>query len=174
MLVQAFLGGLVVVRGHQQATVGTGLHGALSQMQRLAGGVGAGASDHRNPPLDLPHHLVDHRDVFLIIERRRFAGGTDGDDGIGAVVDMKLHQPRQRFEIQRAVRAHRGNDRHHAATKHNLILSDFPNNRRMVRIPSDLDKRPRWAARGRFSPPLDACTLRFIISRLFARRKLHP
>src|SRR5665213_734060 len=58
------------------------------EFHRLAGGVGADAGDHRDAPFGELHCKLEHAGVLLEIERGRFAGGSDGDEAVDAVLDL--------------------------------------------------------------------------------------
>ena len=73
VLVEPFLGRLVVIGRHHQHGVGAGLLGVLRQADRLGGRVRARARDHRNPALGLVHAPFDDLLVLLVGERRAFA-----------------------------------------------------------------------------------------------------
>ena len=117
VLVQALLGRLVVVRGHQQAGVRARLLGGAGQRDGLGGGVGAGAGDHRQPPRGPPHHPADDRVVLGDVERRRFAGGADRHQRVAALLQVEVDQPVEGRVVDRARRVHGRGQRHHAAAE---------------------------------------------------------
>ncbi|SST10097.1 Uncharacterised protein [Acinetobacter baumannii] len=118
VLVHAFLGRLVVVRRHQQAGVGAAAFRGLGQRHRLAGGVGAGAGDHRDAALDLVDHATDHLDVLFHVQRGRFTGGADGDDGVGAFLQVEVHQLGEAVPVQSTLSIEGGDQCHHTARNH--------------------------------------------------------
>jgi len=118
---QPFLGRLVVVGGDQQHAVGPGLLGLLGELDRLGGGVGAGAGNDRNPPLHLVDDGLDHVHMLVVVKRRCLAGGAARHDGIGAALNLELHQLAQLLEVHLAV-VERGNDGDNASFEHILFL----------------------------------------------------
>ena len=100
MAVQAFLGGLVVVRRYQQAGIGTGAFGATGQLDRLGGGIGAGAGNHRQAPAGVFDRDADDLAVLVHVERRGLAGGTDDHQRVGALLDVEVDQAAQGGVIQ--------------------------------------------------------------------------
>src|SRR5690606_35296153 len=95
VLVQAFLGRLVVVRHYQQASVGTGTLGVLGRGHGLCGGGGTGAGDARDAvdiALDALDHVLDDQDVFFDIQRGGLTGGADSDDRMGAVFQVQVYK----------------------------------------------------------------------------------
>ncbi|MNM91872.1 hypothetical protein D3C81_1041830 [compost metagenome] len=118
MLVQAFLGRLVVVRGHQQAGIrATGL-GGFGQLHGFASGIGAGTGDHRNTAVDLVNHATDNFKVLAHVESGRLARGADRYDGIGAFLQVEIHQLREAVPIQSTLSIEGGDQRHHTARNH--------------------------------------------------------
>ncbi len=121
MQVKAVLRGLVVVRCDQQAGIDAGILGHGREVNRLARGVRAGSSDNRKAAGGQLDHAADDVTVLVGVEGCRFAGGPDGDDGIGAVLDVKFDQPCERLLVHQAVAVHgcyHGDD---AALKHALL-----------------------------------------------------
>ena len=53
---------------------------------------------------------IDQQAVLFEIDRRRFAGGADDDDAVGAFADVPVDQLAKSIEIERAVIAHRRDD----------------------------------------------------------------
>ena len=84
------------------------------QADGLAGAVGARAGHD----LDAAGRLLDHGGddalVLLVVERGRFAGGADGRQAVGALLDVPVHQAAQALEIDVAA-AKRGDQRHRHA-----------------------------------------------------------
>lgn len=118
MAVQTFLGGLVVIRRHQQTGVGAAFHGATGEVDGLASGIGAGAGDHRHPAAHKLDDLADDLAMLFFIESGGFAGGAHGDDGVGALLDVELDEPRQTVGVETLVCLHGGDQGHHATVKH--------------------------------------------------------
>ncbi|MPL67290.1 hypothetical protein SDC9_12981 [bioreactor metagenome] len=98
---------LVVIGRHHERGIGAGGLGVADQLDPLGGRVRAGAGDHRHPAGGGLHHLLDHAVVFLVAQRRAFAGGADRDDAVRALRDVPLHQFLERVPIDCAVRERR-------------------------------------------------------------------
>ncbi len=103
VLVEPFLGRLVVVRGDDQHGGGTGLFGMLRQFDRLAGRVRPGARNHRHAAFGLLDAPLHHLPVLLVRERRALAGGAHRNQPIGALGDLPIDQVAERLLVQRAV-----------------------------------------------------------------------
>jgi hypothetical protein len=62
-------------------------------------------------------HRLDDLLVFLVAQRRAFAGGADGDQAVAALGDLPFDQRLERLEIDRAV-AERGDQGRHRTAEH--------------------------------------------------------
>lgn len=111
-------GRLVVVRNYQQAGVGAGFLGVAGQLDGFAGRVGAGTGDHRNAPGYLFDHGFDDGDVFFYIKGRRLAGSTDRDNGMGAVLEMEVHEFAEAVPVKTPLCIHGSDQCHHTARNH--------------------------------------------------------
>ena len=100
---QAPLGWLVVVGRHHQRGIGAHLLGVLHEADRLDRVVRAGPGDHRNPPRRGAHHLLDHRLVLGMGQRRALAGRAHGHKAVAALGDMPFNKFLERLKIQLAV-----------------------------------------------------------------------
>jgi len=109
MLIEAFLGRLVVVRHHQQAGIHTDLGRFAGQVNCLTGRVAARSGNDGNAPVSLFNHAADHVDMFIRIQRGGFTRRTDRDNRAGTRVDVILHQFIQAFPINTPFGVHRGN-----------------------------------------------------------------
>ena len=118
MLIEAFLGRLVVVRRHQQAGVGAVALGVTGKADGFLGAVGAGTGDHRNPFVGHRHDLADHTVVFLEAQGGGLTGGAHRHDSMGALLHMPVDQTAQTFPVHRSVFAHGGYHCHDAAANH--------------------------------------------------------
>ncbi|MNT61802.1 hypothetical protein D3C72_1994680 [compost metagenome] len=118
MQVQTFLGRLVVIGRDQQAGIGAHILGRARQFDRLARGVAAGTGDHRDAPGDLIDHPSDHFDMFGHFQRGRLAGGPDRDDGVGALLQVEIHQFAQAVPIETTLCIHGRDQCHHTARNH--------------------------------------------------------
>src|SRR5471032_3219057 len=116
--VQAFLGRLVVVRGHQQAAIGAGFLGVAGQFDRFAGRIGARAGDDSNTPCYALDHELDHFDVFFHIKCGRFTRGADRHNGVGALLQVEVHQFAQAVPVEITLCIHGCDQCHHTARNH--------------------------------------------------------
>ena len=101
--VEAFLGRLVVIGRDHQHGVGAGLLGVAGQLDRLGGGVGAGAGDHRHAAGAASMQSSTTALVLVMGERRRFAGGADRHQAVRAGADLALDELAEGLLIDRAV-----------------------------------------------------------------------
>ena len=91
MAVDAFLRRAVVIGNDGQGVIGADAFGFLRQRDGFAGVIGAGAGDYRNAAGGVFDGGFDHGQMFVHRKRGRFAGGADGDNGVGAVGDMPVY-----------------------------------------------------------------------------------
>ena len=103
MLVHAFLRRLVVVGHHRQAGLRARLLGRLGQLDRLRGGIGAGARNDRHAPGGVLDRDADQLPVLVESDRGRFAGGADDADAVRALGDMPIDQAAKRIDIERPI-----------------------------------------------------------------------
>jgi hypothetical protein len=89
MLVQTFLGRLVVIGHHRQAVVRACLLGIASQFDRLSRGVGSGTGKNWNAAGCVLDRCGDQFAMFGEINRRRFTGGADDANRVGSFANMK-------------------------------------------------------------------------------------
>ncbi len=116
VLIHPFLGRLVVVRRDDEHRVGAGLLGVLGQFDRFPRRIGTGAGHDRHAALglvDAPFHDVL---VFVVRERRALAGGADRNKPAGALFDLPVDQPPERFLVDGTV-LERGHERGERASK---------------------------------------------------------
>jgi integrase len=118
VLEQPFLCRPVVIRGHHQACVGAHILGELRRLDGVPRAVRAGTGDHGDPLGSALYHCAHDADVLLEVQRRRFAGRADRDEGAGAVGDVEFDQPAEGLVIDRAVRLHGRDERHDTAAEH--------------------------------------------------------
>ena len=103
MGVQALLGRLVVIGRDHEDAVGADLLGVLAQADRLGGGIGAGAGDHRHAAGSRLDHQLDHALVLGVGQGRRLAGGADRDQTVGPLLDVPLDQRAERRLVDPAI-----------------------------------------------------------------------
>ena len=101
--VEALGAGLVVVGGHEQGGVGTGFFGGLGEVDRLGGGVRAGSGDDLATAGGGFDRDLDDAQVLVVIECRRLAGGSDGDDSRDAAGDLLLDEGLEGGDVELAV-----------------------------------------------------------------------
>ena len=103
MLIEAFLGRLVVIRGDHQRAIGTGRFGELRQPNRFGRAVGAGSGDDLHPASRLLADDGDDPLVLVVGDGWAFPGGSHRADAIGPLLDLPVDQfPERRF-IDRAI-----------------------------------------------------------------------
>ena len=103
MLVQAFLGGLVVIGGDEQRAVGPGLLRKLGQADGFHGIVGTRARKNRNTALDLIYAYFDDPFVFLVGQGGGFARGAAGNQTVNAFADLVFNKCAVCFFVQSVV-----------------------------------------------------------------------
>ena len=113
--VDAFLRRPVVVRHDREGAIGADLERVARELDRLGGGVAAGAGHHRDPAGRVLDRDPDHLAMLLDAHRRRFAGGADDADALRALGDVPVDEATQRVEIDAAVFVHRRDERDDAA-----------------------------------------------------------
>src|SRR5690606_10043957 len=89
---QTFLSRLVVIGGHQQAGISTDIFGGGSQLDSLFGRVRTGTGNHRNPTVNLINDLADNFQMLFNVQGSRFARRPYCNDGMGALLQMPIHQ----------------------------------------------------------------------------------
>ena len=117
VVVEPALARLVVVGGDDERRVGADALGVAHQADRLLGVVRAGAGDHRDPA---GCGLDDDLDAALVLgvgERRRLAGGADGDEPVASLGDVPLDELGQRLFVHLPV-AEGGDEGGNGASEH--------------------------------------------------------
>ncbi len=99
MLVQAFLGGLVVVGSDQQAGIRPVTLGITGQTNGFIGIVGTGTGNHRDTAIGHRHHFPDHAVVLFKTQGSGFTGGAHGNDSVGALLYMPVNQRAQTLPV---------------------------------------------------------------------------
>ncbi len=108
----AGLGGPDVVRHHDEGGgEGGGARERLDRGDGLGGVVGAGADDELGRVLGAdPGAGVDHGPLLGGVERRRLAGGAEGDDAGAPVVEVLVAEALDRVERDGTVGCERGDE----------------------------------------------------------------
>ena len=75
---------------------------ATGQLNRLARIRGAGAGEDRRASADAGNGVTQQLIVFGLIQRMRFAGGSGDDESLRASLELKIDQPGEGIEIDRA------------------------------------------------------------------------
>ena len=118
VLVEAFLGGLVVVgRDGEDAVRAQALQFAR-QFDDFARVVAARAAQHRHLALGLFDRDLDDAQMLGARERGAFAGGAAGNQEIDSGIDLAADQPAQRLFIERQIAPERSDQRRAASGKH--------------------------------------------------------
>src|SRR5262249_51450832 len=114
MTIIALLSRLVVVGADHEGRVGAVAARGPGQADRLAGAVRAGAGHD----LDASGGSLADRSndalVFLVVERRRLAGGADRRQAVGALLDVPVDETAEAIKVNVAV-AEGGDERHRHA-----------------------------------------------------------
>ena len=118
---EAALGSLVVVRRDKQKAVCAECFCFLGELHGVGGIIAAGACDDRHAAGNLVYGELDDLHVLFIGERCRFAGGTAGDNGIGAACDLKLDELFKLLVVYGHIRVKRGNKCHRCAGKNGFF-----------------------------------------------------
>ncbi len=121
MPVHAFLRRPVVVRHDLQRRVGAGFLRIAGQFDRLDGRVAAGAGDDGNAPCRMVDRDLDQFAMLVHGDRRRFAGGADDDDAVGAFRDVPVDELAQARQVETAVGVHGSDDCYDAALDHDVV-----------------------------------------------------
>ena len=113
MLIDTLFVGLVVVGGDEQQTVGAqALIGERLGEHGLRG-VGARAGDDGDASCNMLDHGGDDGVVLVIGHRGALAGGAQGEDGVGAVLQVEIDKVLERVKVDTAVlfkRRNQGDD----------------------------------------------------------------
>ena len=119
---QAGLRGLVVIGGHQQQRIRAQVTGGGGQPERMGGVVGTGAGNHRHTARSGLYGGADGGNMLLVGEGGGFARGAADDNGVGAALNLLIHQTGEQGVIHRAVGLHRGDDGHTGTGENSLFL----------------------------------------------------
>jgi len=92
MAEQALRSGLVVIGGDLEGAVGPHFFRPLGQIDRLGGGVGAGAGEDFDPARGKFHRVGDDLNMLLIIQRGRFARRAHRHQTVHLLGNLPIHQ----------------------------------------------------------------------------------
>ena len=115
MLIEAFLGGLVVVGHHLQGGLGPQAMGLSGEFDGLSGGIGPRARNDRNATRSLLHGHLYELQVFVDIHRGRLARRAHGHNAMRAAGHMPIDQGPKGSQIKASIGLHRGHDGNQAA-----------------------------------------------------------
>ena len=99
VLVEAFLGGFVVVGEDLKRGVGADFLGGAGEVDGFGGAVCAGAGDDGDAACGFLDDDADDLDVFLGAQGGGFAGGAGGDDAVGAAFDLEVNELAEGFVV---------------------------------------------------------------------------
>jgi hypothetical protein len=120
VLVEAFLGRLVVIGADDERGVGAGLLGDLGGVDRMRRRVEAGAGDDRRASgRDLDRHL-DQALLLVVFKGRAFAGRADRHQPVSALAELPGDMLLKRLVVDRAV-PERGDQRNQRPLEHGIL-----------------------------------------------------
>ena len=101
--VEAFRGGLVIVRSHLKGGIGPQSFRLKGQVHRLGSGVGSRACDDQNPSVGSLNGQFYYSPVLFVAEGGGLSRGSHGNDSGNACGDLTLDQAGQGHLIQGTV-----------------------------------------------------------------------
>ena len=113
VLVDALFVGLVVVGGNEQQTIGAQALVGERLGEHGLRGVGARAGDDGDASCNLLDHCGDNGVVLVVGHRGALAGGAQGEDGVGAVLQVEIDKALECVKVDAAVlfkRRNKGDD----------------------------------------------------------------
>ena len=113
MLIDTLFVRLVVVGGNEQQTIGAQALVGERLGEHGLRGVGARAGDDGDASCNLLDHGGDNGVVLVIGHRGTLAGGAQGEDGVGAVLQVEIDKALERVKVDAAVffkRRNQGDD----------------------------------------------------------------
>src|SRR5882672_2742739 len=108
---------LVVVGQHDEGGIGAGLLGVAREADGFVSRVGTGAGDHGHALAGRLDAELDHAHMLFMRECRRLAGGADGDQRVGALLDLPVDEVLEAFLVHPPV-AERRDERSERTLKH--------------------------------------------------------
>ena len=111
VLVEPFLGRLVVVRRDREQPVGSDTFHVAGELDRLPRVVSTGSGEHRHFALRFPEHELHHTQLLAMRQRRRFPRRPARRQEVNARVDLSASQTLDRRLIEGTVMSERRNKR---------------------------------------------------------------
>ena len=103
MLVEAFLGGLVVVGADLEGAIGTEALGFFGEMDGFAGGVCSGAGEDFHAACAELDGVFDDFEVLVGGEGGGFSSGSDGHDAINAGIGLAINEGAEGLDVEVSV-----------------------------------------------------------------------
>ena len=103
VLIDALFIGLVVVGGNEQQAIGAQTLVGERLGEHGLRGVGARAGDDGDASCNLLDHGGDNGVVLVIGHRGALAGGAQGEDGVGAVLQVEIDKALECVKVDTAV-----------------------------------------------------------------------
>ena len=114
VLIDTLFVGFIVVGGDEQQAVGSQALVGERLGEHGLRGVGARAGDDGDASCNLLDHGGDNGVVLVVGHRGALAGGAQGEDGVGAVLQVEIDKAFERVKVDAAVlfeRRNKGDDR---------------------------------------------------------------
>ena len=103
MLVDALFVGLVVVGGNEQQTIGAQALVGERLGEHGLRGVGARAGNDGDASCNMLDHGGDDGVVLVVGHRGALAGGAQGEDGVGAVLQVEIDKALECVKVDTAI-----------------------------------------------------------------------
>ena len=100
VLVEAFLGRLVVIGRDDQHCIGADLGGILGELDGLVGRVRSSAGDHGHPALRRYDCQLDDALVLIVIQRRALASRSGRHKSVRAFADLPFDNAPEGFLVE--------------------------------------------------------------------------
>ena len=113
VLIDTLFVGLVVVGGNEQQAVGSQALVSKRLGEHGLRGVGARAGDDGDASCNMLDHGGDDGVVLVIGHRGALAGGAQGENGVGAILQVEIDKALERVKVDTAVlfkRRNQGDD----------------------------------------------------------------
>ena len=103
MLIDTLFVGLVVVGGDEQQAVGSQALVSKRLGEHGLRGVGARAGNDGDAACNMLDHGGDDGVVLVVGHRGALAGGAQGEDGVGAILQVEIDKALERVKVDAAV-----------------------------------------------------------------------